>query len=89
MNEKSFQKLSANQQKALLEAAQEVRDDIRKQAKAEDLKANEEMKKHGCELYYMTPEDVKAWQAKTKPVWDLFIKENGEVGKKLIEMCTK
>ena len=89
MNEKSFQKLSANQQKALLEAAQEVRDDIRKQAKAEDLKANEEMKKNGCELYYMTPEDIKAWQAKTKPVWDLFIKENGEVGKKLIEMCTK
>ena len=89
MNEKSFQKLSANQQKALLQAAQEVRDDIRKQAKAEDLKANEEMKKNGCELYYMTPEDLKVWQAKTKPVWDLFIKENGQVGKKLIEMCTK
>ena len=53
------------------------------------MKANEEMKKHGCELYYMTPEDLKAWQAKTKPVWDLFVKENGEVGKKLIDMCTK
>ncbi|MCQ2372772.1 MAG: TRAP transporter substrate-binding protein DctP [Phascolarctobacterium sp.] len=89
MNEKSFQKLSANQQKALLEAAAEVRDDIRKQAKSEDLKANDEMKKNGCELYTMTPEDIKVWQAKTKPVWDLFVKENGEVGKKLIEMCTK
>ena len=89
MNEKSFQKLSANQQKALEEAAKEVRDAIRKTAKEADLKANEEMKKNGCTLYTPTADELKAFQAATKPVWDLYIKENGEVGKKLIDICTK
>ena len=89
MNEKSFQKLSKDQQKALLAAADEVRDEIRKAVKAADLKANDEMKKQGCTLYYPTEAELKAFQAATKPVWDLYIKENGEVGKKLIELCTK
>lgn len=90
MNEKSFQKLSKDQQKALQDAAKEVSNEIRKEAKAADEKANEEMKTKGkCELYYLTPEDIKVWQAATKPVWDTYMKENGEAGKKLIELCTK
>ena len=70
MNEKSFQKLSANQQKALLEAAAEVRDDIRKQAKSEDLKANEEMKKNnlilltfGIDYINIFRSDLNGWDA--------------------------
>ncbi|MCQ2359392.1 MAG: TRAP transporter substrate-binding protein DctP, partial [Phascolarctobacterium sp.] len=89
MNEKSFQKLSANQQKALTEAAKEVQADIRKQAKDADMKATKQMQEKGCEIYNLTDADIKTWQAATKPVWDMFVKENGETGKKLIEICTK
>lgn len=89
MNEKSFQKLSANQQKALLEAANEVRDAIRKEAKAADEKATAEMKANGCSITTLSAEDIKVWQAATKPVWDKFTKENGDAGKKLVELCTK
>lgn len=89
MNEKSFQKLSAAQQKALTEAAKEVQADIRKQAKEADMKATKEMQAKGCEIYNLTDADIKNWQEATKPVWDMFIKENGETGKKLIEICNK
>ena len=41
MNEKSFQRLTPEQQKIVTDAANEVRDELRKNAKAEDLAALE------------------------------------------------
>lgn len=89
MNEKSFQKLSDNQKKVLLEVANEVRDDVRKNAKKEDLDALENLKKAGMEAYVVPANELKAWQDATKPVWDQFIKANGKVGQELIDICTK
>ena len=89
MNEKSFQKLSDNQKKILSDAAKEVQNQIRKDAKAETDKAIKTLQEKGCDVYKLTPDDIKAWQAATKPVWADYTKANGEVGKKLIEMCSK
>lgn len=89
MNEKSFQKLSADQQKALTEAANEVRDELRKNAKAEDMSALQKLKEKGMQVYVVPESDLPAWQAATKPVWDIFVKHTGNLGKELIEICTK
>ena len=75
--------------KALQEAADEVRDDLRKNAKAEDLQALEDLKKAGMQVYVVPPEEIGAWQEATKGVWDLFIKENGALGQELVDICTK
>ena len=89
INEKSYSKLNANQKKALDAAAIEVRDMIRAHAKAEDLKALADLKAKGMEVYEVPENELQAWRDATKPVWDLFIKENGKFGQELIDICVK
>ena len=89
MNDKSFAKMSEPQQKAFMEAAREVRDTLRKNAKAEDLKGLEDLKAKGMEVYVVPESEIKNWQAATKPVWDIFTKHAGEQGKKILDLCTK
>ncbi len=89
MNEKVYAKLSDEQKKALNDAANEVRDDLRKNAKAEDLQALEDLKKAGMQVYVVPENEIGAWQEATKGVWDLFVKENGALGQELIDICTK
>ncbi len=39
---------------------------------------------------YVVPEaELPAWQSATKPVWDIFVKHTGDLGKELIEICSK
>lgn len=89
MNEKSYNKLNDAQKKALNEAAKEVTDSIRANAKSEDLKALDELKAKGMVVYEVPENELQAWRDATKPVWDLFVKENGKVGQELIDICTK
>ncbi|MBQ7021447.1 MAG: TRAP transporter substrate-binding protein DctP [Phascolarctobacterium sp.] len=89
INEKSYSKLNADQKKALDAAALEVRDMIRANAKAEDLKALADLKAKGMEVYEVPENELQAWRDATKPVWDLFIKENGKFGQELIDICVK
>lgn len=89
INEKSYTKLNDNQRKALDAAALEVRDMIRANAKAEDLKALEDLKAKGMEVYEVPENELQAWRDATKPVWDIFIKENGKFGQELIDICVK
>lgn len=89
INEKSYSKLNANQKKALDAAALEVRDMIRANAKAEDLKALADLKAKGMEVYEVPENELQAWRDATKPVWDLFVKENGKFGQELIDICVK
>ncbi len=89
INEESYSKLNADQKKALDAAAIEVRDLIRANAKAEDLKALADLKAKGMEVYEVPENELQAWRDATKPVWDLFIKENGKFGQELIDICVK
>ena len=61
----------------------------RKNAKAEDLKGLEDLKAKGMEVYVVPENEIKNWQAATKPVWDIFTKHAGEQGKKILDLCTK
>ena len=73
MNEKSFQKLSKEQQKIITDASNEVRDELRKNAKTEDAAALAKLKEKGMEVYVVPASEVGIWQAATKPCWDIFI----------------
>ncbi len=89
INDKSFNKLDDKQKKALTEAALEVQNDIRKNAKSEDLKALEELKAKGMEVYVVPENELQAWRDATKPTWEQFVKENGKLGQELLDICTK
>lgn len=89
INEKSYNKLSDSQKKALNEAALEVRNDIRANAKKEDLQALEDLKAKGMKVYVVPESELQAWRDATAPVWDVFVKENGKIGQELIDICTK
>lgn len=89
INEKSYSKLNDSQKKALDAASLEVRDMIRANAKAEDLKALEDLKAKGMEAYIVPENELQAWRDATKPVWDIFVQENGKFGQELIDICTK
>lgn len=89
INEKTYKKLNSEQQKALNEAANEIRDDLRANAKKEDLQALEDLQAKGMEVYVVPEAELAAWRAASKPVWDKFIQENGKMGQGLIDICTK
>jgi len=89
MNEKKFQKLSKEQQKAITDAANEVRDSLRKNAQKEDADALQKLKDKGMEVYVVTDKELPAWQKVTKPCWDIFVKHAGKLGQELIDICTK
>lgn len=89
INQKSYNKLDDAQKKALDEAALEVRNDLRANAKKEDLQALEDLKAKGMKVYVVPENEIAVWQEATKPVWDIFIKENGKIGQELIDICTK
>jgi len=89
MNEKKYASLSENQKKQIMEAANEVRDDLRKNAKKEDTDAMNKLKEKGMEVYVVPEKDIPAWQKATKPCWDIFVKHAGSLGQELIDICTK
>lgn len=89
INEKTYKKLNSDQQKALNDAANEIRDNLRANAKKEDLQALEDLKAKGMEVYVVPESELDTWRAASKPVWDIFIKENGKMGQELIDICTK
>lgn len=89
LNDKSYKKLNPEQKKALDEAAKEVQDAIRANAKKEDLQALEDLKAKGVEAYVVPESELQTWRDATKSVWDEYIKENGKVGQELIDICTK
>ena len=83
------QRLTPEQQKIVTDAANEVRDELRKNAKAEDMAALEKLKEKGMQVYVVPEAELPAWQSATKPVWDIFVKHTGDLGKELIEICSK
>ncbi len=41
------------------------------------------------EVYEVPENELHAWRYATKPVWDIFVKENGKFGQELIDICVK
>ncbi|MBQ7515796.1 MAG: DctP family TRAP transporter solute-binding subunit [Schwartzia sp.] len=89
MNKAKFDSLTPEQRKAVEEAAQETRDEIRKETKDEDAASLKKLKEKGMEVYEVPAAEVKLWQDATKKVREDFIQANGEIGKQAVEECLK
>jgi tripartite ATP-independent transporter DctP family solute receptor len=87
VNLKFWNSLSADQKKIVQDAANEVRDSIRAQTKAEDEKTLKALQEKGMEVYIVPESEIGKWQAATEPVQALFVKRVGQVGQDLINIC--
>jgi tripartite ATP-independent transporter DctP family solute receptor len=87
VNLKFWNNLSADQKKIIQQAADEVRDSIRAQTKAEDEKTLKGLKDKGMEVYIVPESEIGKWQAATEPVQAIYIKRVGPVGQELVNLC--
>ncbi len=87
INSNSWNKLSKEQQQIITECAKETQEEIRKEAKAEDERCIDELRKKGMDVYEVPAGEIHLWQEATAPVIAKFEQEQGEEGKKLVEYC--
>jgi TRAP-type transport system periplasmic protein len=78
MSKRFWDRLTADEQKLILEAAKEATEFERKTIRAFEAKALEELKGHGMQVTTLPEAEVAKLQEKTKPVWARFTKEFGE-----------
>jgi len=88
INLKFWNSLTPEQQKIMQEAAKEVGDSIRAEAKNEDQKTLQALKDKGVEVYVVPESEIPVWQKATEPVQALFVKRTGQIGQDLITICT-
>ncbi|MBU8917610.1 DctP family TRAP transporter solute-binding subunit [Bacillus sp. FJAT-29953] len=89
VNKGYWDKLPAKTQKLIEETAAETEQWIREQAKAEDTRTAKELEKKGVEVYVVPKEDLKVWKDAAKPVYDIFEKQAGDLGKELLDLAEK
>ena len=87
MSGAAWDRLTEKQKQLIEQAAVETRDEIRQQAKEEDLAAMEKLKEAGMEVYTIPPEDIPKWQAATMSVRENFIRQLGDLGRQLVDQC--
>ena len=87
MNDRSFAKMSKAQQAAFMEAAKEVQEETRKNAKTMDEKGLADLKAKGMEVYVVPENELALWREATKSVWDTFLKHTGKIGKSVLDMA--
>jgi tripartite ATP-independent transporter DctP family solute receptor len=87
VNKAYWDKLPAKTQKLIEETAAETEQWIREQAKAEDTRTAKELENKGVEVYVVPKEDLKVWKDEAKPVYDIFEKQAGDLGKELLDIA--
>jgi TRAP-type transport system periplasmic protein len=78
MSKKFWDRLTPDEQKIIMEAANETKDYERKLIRAYDAKALEELKAKGMQVTTLPEAETAKLREKTKPVWTKFSKEFGE-----------
>src|SRR5918995_1842916 len=78
MSKRFFDRLSADEQKIIREAAAEAQSFERKTIRDFDAKALEELKSKGMQVTTLPEAEIAKLREKTKPVWTKFTKEFGE-----------
>ena len=89
MNKTKWDSLTSEQKKVLTEAAKETQDEIRQETKDEDLKTTEALREAGMEVFVVPAEEMPLWQTATMKVREDFIRDNGDIGQKVVDECLK
>ncbi|MCC2596517.1 TRAP transporter substrate-binding protein DctP [Pusillimonas sp. MFBS29] len=90
INDKLWDSLSDQEKEWVGTAARSAEEAIRADTKSDNLKSEEFIRSETkMEVVQLTPEQVKAWQTAAAPAVDAYIKEAGDVGKRLVEEVRK
>ncbi|NYT85152.1 TRAP transporter substrate-binding protein DctP [Pusillimonas harenae] len=90
MNDKLWDSLSDQEKQWVSTAARSAEEAIRADTKSDNLKSEEFIKsKTSMKVVHLSPEQVQAWQTAAAPAVDAYIKEAGDVGKRLVEEVRK
>ncbi|MFK9090741.1 DctP family TRAP transporter solute-binding subunit [Bacillus salipaludis] len=87
VNKGYWDKLPEKTQKLISDTAAETEQWIREQAKSEDEKTAKELEEKGMEVYVVPENELQAWKDAAKPVYDVFLKQSGELGKELLDLA--
>ena len=86
VNKDYWDELPEKTQALIEETAAETELWIRDQAEKEDTESAKELEEKGMEVYIVPEEDLPEWIEAAAPVREAFMKNSGELGKKLLEM---
>lgn len=86
MNEKSFDKLSSENQKIVMEAAREVEKELRDNTERLNQEAKDFLQNEtNMEVVDLTPEEIEVWRKAAEPTMTHFAQESGPLAKKVVE----
>jgi len=83
---KRWNTLPSDIQKALLEAGKYTNQNSTRLMVAYGDEALKKMEAAGSNVYHMPKEETAKFVAASEPIWDLFAKQNGEAGAKMLRM---
>jgi len=89
INQKKWDSLPGDIQKAMLEAADEAKLWTRKECEKADNEALALLKEKGMDIYDPPEKEKARWKEACKPLMDNFLKRAGEKGKMVLEMGEK
>lgn len=90
VNDKLWSSMSDQEKKWMSTAARTAEDEIRADTKSNNLKSEEFIaSKTPMKVIHLTPKQIEAWQKAAAPAVDVYIKESGDVGKRLVDEVKK
>lgn len=89
MNLKVWNDLPKDVQDVLLQVSADVTKSIREDATKAEQDAIQTLKSNKMEVYTVKPEEVPKWRETVQPVWEMYIKQAGESGQKIIDIAKK
>ncbi len=90
INDKLWDSMSDQEKKWVSTAARTAEDEIRADTKTNNLKSEQFIaEKTPMKVIHLEPAQIEAWQKAAAPAVDVYIKESGDVGKKLVDEVKK
>jgi len=87
VNKPFWDNLPEKTQKLIEETAAETETWIRQKAEEEDARTAKELEKLGMEVYYVPEEELGEWKEAAAPVYDVYLKQAGDLGKELLDIA--
>jgi len=73
----------------MLQVSADVNQYIRTENNKAEQQALEDLIANKMEVYTVTPEELPKWKQAVEPVYDLYLKEAGDLGQKILDIGKK
>ena len=85
MSLKEFNELTPDQQKLMMDVGTELADRAVKTVEEQAAADIEKLKEGGADVSFLSDEEIVRWREKAKPVWDAWVKDNGDLAKQMLD----